>query len=73
MADGDEAFVVYALTPKSGVRFRNVERHTFAGDKLKSVEVFFGDPPAEVPKEKFLALLDAAVRAWKDGALDVKK
>jgi hypothetical protein len=33
--------------------FRNAEMHTFDGDKLKSVEVFFGDPPNGLTRREF--------------------
>ncbi|HEX4334449.1 MAG TPA: nuclear transport factor 2 family protein [Polyangiaceae bacterium] len=70
MTDGGEAFIVYDLIPKSGPPYRNVEHHVFEGQKLKSVAVYFGDPPADVPRRKFAAFLGAAVKAWKNGAFD---
>src|SRR5947209_20592141 len=40
--DGDEAFVTYRCTAKSGKRFRNTEFFVFAGDKVKRIDVYFG-------------------------------
>ena len=59
MQDGDKVFVAYdahmripnATHPES--RFRNAELLTFDGAKLKSVEVFFGDPPGGLTKREF--------------------
>ena len=40
---GDEEVVVtYEATHVDGTRFRNTEVLTFAGDKLRAVEVYFG-------------------------------
>jgi ketosteroid isomerase-like protein len=39
---GDEAFVTYLCTAKSGKRFRNTEFFVFAGDKVKRIDVYFG-------------------------------
>jgi hypothetical protein len=33
--------------------FRNAEMHTFEDGKLKSVEVFFGDPPRGLTRREF--------------------
>ena len=57
MEDGDEAFVLYDCETAAGGTFRNVERFLFAGDKLKEVEVYFGDPPSGFTK---LTSTDAA-------------
>ena len=40
--DGDDVFVLYRCTVKDGTEFRNTERHTFAGERIKSIEVYFG-------------------------------
>ncbi len=39
---GDEVIVTYESTKKDGNRFRNTEIHTFKGDKICKVEVYFG-------------------------------
>lgn len=39
---GDEVVVTYESTKTDGRRFRNTEIHTFAGDKIRMVEVYFG-------------------------------
>ena len=39
---GDEAFVTYLCTAKSGKRFRNTEFFVFAGAKVKRIDVYFG-------------------------------
>lgn len=40
--DGDQAFVLYRCVTREGEVFRNTERFTFAGGKIRAVEVFFG-------------------------------
>jgi ketosteroid isomerase-like protein len=40
--EGDEAFVTYEVVTKAGKRFRNTEFFTFDGDKIKSIDVYFG-------------------------------
>ena len=40
--EGEEAFVLYELEPKSGTRFRNTEFFRFADGKISAVEVYFG-------------------------------
>ncbi len=40
--DGDEAFVTYKCTAKGGKSFRNTEFFIFAGDKVRSIDVYFG-------------------------------
>jgi ketosteroid isomerase-like protein len=40
--EGDEVVVTYESTRMDGTRFRNTEIHTFAGDKIRRVEVYFG-------------------------------
>ena len=39
---GDEVVVTYESTKIDGNRFRNTEIHTFDGDKISRVEVYFG-------------------------------
>ena len=39
---GDEVMVTYELTKTDRRRFRNTEILTFAGDKIRQVEVYFG-------------------------------
>lgn len=38
----DEVLVTYAATRADGTRFRNTEILTFAGDRLREAEVYFG-------------------------------
>ena len=40
--DGDEVVVTYESTKTDGRRLRNTEVLTFAGDKLRRAEVYFG-------------------------------
>jgi len=40
--EGDEAFVTYLCTANSGKTFRNTEFFAFAGDRIKSIDVYFG-------------------------------
>ncbi|WP_027532422.1 nuclear transport factor 2 family protein [Bradyrhizobium sp. WSM3983] len=39
---GDEAFVTYRCLATDGKSFRNTEFFTFAGDKVRRIEVYFG-------------------------------
>lgn len=39
---GDEVLVTYESTKVDGSRFRNTELHTFDGEKVCRVEVYFG-------------------------------
>ncbi len=39
---GDDVFVQYKCVTNDGKEFRNVECHTFAGDKVCEVNVYFG-------------------------------
>jgi hypothetical protein len=39
---GDEAFVTYKCVAKDGRSFRNTEFFVFAGDKVQSIDVYFG-------------------------------
>jgi hypothetical protein len=36
----------------SGVRFCNLERFVFKGDKVKAIEVHFGDAPVEIATDR---------------------
>jgi ketosteroid isomerase-like protein len=40
--EGDEAFVTYEVVAKDGKRFRNTEFFRFDGDKIRSIDVYFG-------------------------------
>jgi ketosteroid isomerase-like protein len=40
--EGDAAFVTYKCTAKGGKSFRNTEFFVFAGDRVKSIDVYFG-------------------------------
>jgi ketosteroid isomerase-like protein len=40
--EDDEAFVTYEVVTKDGKRFRNTEFFTFDGDKISSIDVYFG-------------------------------
>jgi hypothetical protein len=57
--DGDRVLVTYQCTMRrpnavhAGMTFRNAEMHTFEAGKLKSVEVFFGDPPNGLSRRQF--------------------
>jgi ketosteroid isomerase-like protein len=39
---GDEAFVTYRCMATDGKSFRNTEFFTFAGDKVRRIDVYFG-------------------------------
>ena len=39
---GDEAFVTYRCTAKDGKSFRNTEFFRFEGDRISSIDVYFG-------------------------------
>jgi ketosteroid isomerase-like protein len=39
---GDEVFVTYEAAKTDGKRFRNTEIHSFEGEKISRVEVYFG-------------------------------
>jgi len=66
MQDGDKVFVAYDATmhfPNTthpDARFRNAELMTFQDGKLRSVEVFFGDPPAGLTRHQFAVQSGAA-------------
>jgi ketosteroid isomerase-like protein len=40
--DGDQAFVLYKIITNDGREFRNTEFFTFAGGRIKHVDVYFG-------------------------------
>ena len=42
LAEDDGAFVTYQCVAKGGRSFRNTEFFTFAGDKIKRIDVYFG-------------------------------
>lgn len=50
---GDEAFVTYRCLATDGKSFRNTEFFTFAGDKVRRIDVYFG---AAHQDGRFLAL-----------------
>ncbi len=66
MQDGERVFVAYDATMRlpnpthPHARFRNAELMTFEGGKLKSVEVFFGDPPGGLTRHQFAVQSGAA-------------
>ena len=59
MQDGDRVFVAYDAQMRMpnethpAAQFRNAELLTFENGKLKSVEVFFGDPPRGLTRREF--------------------
>jgi ketosteroid isomerase-like protein len=42
LVDGDKAFVTYTCATGNGKSFRNTEFFTFAGERIASVDVYFG-------------------------------
>jgi ketosteroid isomerase-like protein len=66
MEDRDTVLVVYRLdmhfpnTVHPGASFRNAERMTFEKGKLKSVDVFMGDPPGGLTRQQFAEQSGAA-------------
>lgn len=50
---GDDVFVQYKVVAKSGKQFRNVETLSFDGQRVRSVNVYFG---ATYKDEKFVKL-----------------
>jgi ketosteroid isomerase-like protein len=42
LVDGEQAFVTYRCTSKDGKSFRNTEFFVFTGDKVRSIDVYFG-------------------------------
>ena len=59
MQEGNRVFVAYDAELREpnathpAARFRNAELMTFEKGKLKSVEVFFGDPPRGLTRREF--------------------
>ncbi len=57
--DGDKVVVVYCANMATGnpvhptATFRNAECHAFENGRLKSVTVFFGDPPGGLTRQQF--------------------
>jgi ketosteroid isomerase-like protein len=42
VVEGDKAFVTYTCATGNGKSFRNTEYFTFAGERIASVDVYFG-------------------------------
>jgi ketosteroid isomerase-like protein len=42
VVDGDAAFVTYKCMAKGGKSFRNTEFFLFEGDRIRSIDVYFG-------------------------------
>jgi ketosteroid isomerase-like protein len=42
LVEGDKAFVTYTCATGNGKSFRNTEFFTFAGERIASVDVYFG-------------------------------
>ena len=42
VVEGDDAFVTYRCTATNGKSFRNTEFFGFEGDKIRSIDVYFG-------------------------------
>ena len=42
MVEGEAAFVTYRCVSKEGKSFRNTEAFTFAGDRIRRIDVYFG-------------------------------
>jgi len=42
LVEGDAAFVTYRCVAKDGKSFRNTEFFTFAGDRIRRIDVYFG-------------------------------
>lgn len=42
VVDGDAAFVTYQCVAKDGRSFRNTEFFVFDGDRIRSIDVYFG-------------------------------
>src|ERR1700739_2953877 len=40
--EGDDAYVTYRCVAKDGKSFRNTEFFSFAGDKVRRIDVYFG-------------------------------
>jgi ketosteroid isomerase-like protein len=63
--NGDTVFVLYRCETKSGDTFRNTEILTFERNRLKSVDVFFGDPPSGIAKADYPDFIEVAKQAWE--------
>jgi len=64
MEQGNSVFVVYECATTAGLTFRNAEYLTFENGKLKSVEVFFGDPPTGIDRDDYAVFVDVGKQAW---------
>ena len=42
MVEGEAAFVTYRCVAKDGKSFRNTEAYTFAGERIRRIDVYFG-------------------------------
>ena len=42
VVEGNQAFVTYRCTARDGKSFRNTEFFCFEGDKIRSIDVYFG-------------------------------
>ena len=42
LVEGDEAFVTYLCIARDGKRFRNTEFFVFEGERIRSIDVYFG-------------------------------
>jgi ketosteroid isomerase-like protein len=42
MVEGEAAYVTYRCVTKEGKSFRNTEAYTFAGDRIRRIDVYFG-------------------------------
>jgi ketosteroid isomerase-like protein len=42
LVEGDEAFVTYRCVARGGKSFRNTEFFRFEGDRVRSIDVYFG-------------------------------
>jgi ketosteroid isomerase-like protein len=65
LADDNEVFALYECRTGSGARFSNTEHFVFEGDKIKKIEVFFGDPPTGIAKKDYPAFVEQGQRHWK--------
>lgn len=53
VVDGDAAFVTYRCVAKDGRSFRNTEFFVFEGDRIRSIDVYFG---ATYERGRFISL-----------------
>ncbi len=58
--------MLYEYRLKSGAQFRNTGYFVFEGDRIKEVQVFFGDPPSGVAKKDYQYFLEQAQRHRKE-------